>query len=141
MFSLRLAGGLADLTGTSSATTRLKFPRLGNGLHFFTPIALMTYGFNPVLPAYPQAGQRWRSGAPGDLAFYGVTGQTRIVGLRRVSVPGGSFDALELTSTLTKPGDSYGSGVRTMWFAPGVGLVKLEFRHVDGTVSLVQLIR
>jgi len=140
VFSLRLTGGLADLSGTSSATTLLKFPKLGHGLHFFTPIALMTYGFGPVLPAYPEPGDTW-SENPGALAFYGVTGQTRIVGLRSVQVPAGSFDALELTSTLTQRGSGYGSGVRTMWFAPGVGLVKLEFRHRDGSVSLVQLLK
>jgi hypothetical protein len=27
-----------------------------------------------------------------------------------------------------------------MWFAPNVGLVKLVFRHADGSVSTVQLI-
>jgi hypothetical protein len=31
--------------------------------------------------------------------------------------------------------------VRTMWFAPGRGLVKLVFKHRDGSTSLVQLIK
>jgi hypothetical protein len=44
-------------------------------------------------------------------------------------------------STLKQPGFPFGSGTRTMWFAPGKGLVKLQFRHGDGSVSLVELLR
>src|SRR5262249_38782618 len=29
--------------------------------HFFTPFDLMTFGFNPMLPAYPAAGATWGS--------------------------------------------------------------------------------
>jgi hypothetical protein len=31
--------------------------------------------------------------------------------------------------------------VRTSWFAPGKGLVKLVFRHGDGSVSEVALLK
>ena len=31
------------------------------------------------------------------------------------------------------------SGTRTMWFAPDIGLVKLVFKHADGSVSTVVL--
>jgi hypothetical protein len=41
---------------------------------------------------------------------------------------------------LTQPGFKFGSGTRTMWFAPDVGLVKLVFKHGDGSVSTVELI-
>jgi hypothetical protein len=44
-------------------------------------------------------------------------------------------------STLTQAGHPFGSGVRTCWFAVGRGLVKMVFRHGDGSVSLVQLIK
>jgi hypothetical protein len=76
-----------------------------------------------------------------DFHVYGVTGRTRIVGVRRVHVPAGTFSALELTSRLTQKGSRFGSGTRTMWLAPGHGLVKLVFRHRDGSRDLVQLIR
>jgi hypothetical protein len=72
---------------------------------------------------------------------YGVRGSTRIVGVRRVHVPAGTFQALEVRSGLTQAGSRYGSGVRTMWFAPGRGLVKLVFDHRDRSVSTVSLIR
>jgi hypothetical protein len=56
-------------------------------------------------------------------------------------VPAGTFTAREVRSVLTQRGSPYGSGVRTMWFAPGRGLVKLVFAHRDRSVSTVVLIR
>jgi hypothetical protein len=54
---------------------------LGHGLHFFTQVDLMTYGFNPLLPAYPEVGAKWRSGNPRDQQVYGVTGMRGLVKL------------------------------------------------------------
>jgi hypothetical protein len=42
---------------------------------------------------------------------------------------------------LTQRGIPFGSGRRTMWFAPDRGLVKLTFAHRDGSTSVVELIR
>lgn len=139
-FSLRLSG-LRNIWGSTSAATIAKFPRLGHGRHFFTPIDLLTFGFNPLLPAYPIAGQTWTSGDARDLQVYGVTGGTKVIGIRAVHVPAGTFQALELQSTLNQRGYPYGSGIRTMWFAAGRGLVKLVFKHRDGSTSLVQLLK
>jgi hypothetical protein len=61
--------------------------------------------------------------------------------VRTVRVPAGKFQALEVKSVLTQRGHPYGSGTRTMWFAAGRGLVKLVFRHRDGSVSQVQLLK
>ena len=72
--------------------------------------------------------------------MYGVNGASRIVGIQKVNVPKGTYQALVVTSTLSQPGFKFGSGTRTMWFAPDVGLVKLMFRHGDGSTSAVQLI-
>ena len=58
---------------------------------------------------------------------------------RSVTVPKGTYKALVVTSKLTQPGFKFGSGTRTMWFAPDIGLVKLVFRHGDGSVSTVVL--
>ncbi|HET8976730.1 MAG TPA: hypothetical protein VFN87_01140 [Solirubrobacteraceae bacterium] len=139
-FTTRL-DGVTNIWGSSSAASLVKWPTLGHRRHFFTPLDLMTYGFNPLIPAYPVAGNRWRSGNPVDFHIYGVSGHTRIVGVRRVHVPAGTFSALELTSTLTQKGSRFGSGSRTMWLAPGRGLVKLVFRHRDRSVDVVQLVR
>jgi hypothetical protein len=102
----------------------------------------MTFGFNPVLPAYPTAGATWSSDVNSrDFSVYGVTGSSRVVGVRRVRTPKGTFQALVVTSTLTQRGFPFGSGRRTMWFAPDRGLVKLTFAHRDGSTSVVELIR
>jgi hypothetical protein len=139
-FSLRL-DGLRNIWGSASAATLAKFPKLGHGRHFFTPIDLMTYGFNPVLPAYATAGSTWRSGNARDFQVYGVKGSTRILGVHSVRVPAGRFNALEVRSVLTQPGHPFGSGVRTCWFAAGRGLVKMIFQHRDGSTSVVQLLK
>lgn len=140
LFSLRLDGLRTTLARTSAATL-LHLPRLGHGRHFFNPLDLMIYGFNPVLPAYGTPGTVWRSGSAYDFKQWGVTGSTSVLGVRRVHVPAGTFQALELRSTLSQPGHAYGSGVRLMWFAPGRGLVKLVFYHRDRSTSVVQLIK
>lgn len=140
VFSTRLSG-VTNTSGTVSAASVAKLPKLGHGRHFFTVVDLMTFGFNPLLPAYPVTGSSWHSGNARDLAVYGVRGSTRIVGIRRVRVPAGTFSALEVQSTLTQPGHRFGSGVRTMWLAPRRGLVKLVFAHRDGSTSQVVLVK
>jgi hypothetical protein len=102
----------------------------------------MTYGFNPLIPAYPADGSAWSGGpaAGRDYSIYGVVGTATVVGVKKVTVPAGTFSALVVRTTLKQAGFPFGSGTRTSWFAPKRGLVKLEFRHGDGSVSLVELI-
>jgi hypothetical protein len=140
LFAVRL-DGVRNTFGSTSAATLARFPRLGHGRHFFNPVDLMIFGFNPLLPAYPIVGTTWRSGSPYDYKVFGVKGITTVVGIRRVTVPAGTFDALEVRSALTQPGHRFGSGVRWMWFAPNRGLVKLVFRHRDGSTSQVVLLK
>ena len=140
LFTQRL-DGVRNTWAQASAATLVKFPHLGHGRHFITPIDLMVFGFNPLLPAYPQAGMKWTSGNAVDLQHFGVSGTTRIIGVRSVHVPAGTFNALELQSNLSQPGYPFGSGTRTMWFAAGRGLVKLVFNHRDGSTSVVQLLK
>jgi hypothetical protein len=61
--------------------------------------------------------------------------------VQKVKTPAGTFDALVVTSALSQPGFPFGSGTRTMWFAPGKGLVKLVFRHGDHSVSTVERLK
>ena len=147
-FTIR-SDGVTNVASAVKAASLAKFPPLGPSSlpaakrrHFFTPFDLMTFGFNPVLPAYPAVGATWASDPNSrDFSVYGVTGSTRIVGVQKVTVPAGTFQALVVTSTLRQPGFPFGSGVRTCWFAPNKGLVKLVFHHGDGSVSTVQLVR
>jgi hypothetical protein len=146
-FTARL-DGVTNLLGVTQAQSLAKPPPLGprslpvnERRHFFTPFDLMTYGFNPVITAYPAAGNTWTAATSGrDYQLYGVTGTTTVLGVQTVKVPGGTFKALAVRSVLKQQGFPFGSGTRTSWFAPGRGLVKLVFKHDDGSVSTVQLI-
>jgi hypothetical protein len=146
-FTVRL-DGVTNLFGATQAQSLARPPALGPSSlpvnerrHFFTPFDLMTYGFNPVIPAYPAAGDTWTGGASGrDYQVYGVTGKTTVLGVRTVKVPAGTFKALAVQTVMKQQGFPFGSGTRTSWFAPGRGLVKLVFKHGDGSVSTVQLI-
>jgi hypothetical protein len=147
-FTSRL-DGITNLWGLTKASSLAKLPPLGpralpvsKRRHFFTPFDLMTFGFNPVIPAYPAPGATWKGLPSGrDFQIYGVTGTTTVLGVQTVKVPAGTFKALAVKSTLRQPGFPFGSGTRTSWFAPGRGLVKLEFRHGDRSLSRVELVR
>jgi hypothetical protein len=147
-FTTRL-DGITSVASATKAATLAKLPLLGprslppaKRRHFFTPFDLMTFGFNPVLPAYGTVGASWSSDAGSrDFSVYGVTGTTRVVGVQKVTVPAGTYQALVVSSSLRQAGFAWGSGTRTMWFAPDEGLVKLVFRHADGSVSTVDRVR
>ena len=146
-FTTRL-DGVTSIWGSTKAASLAKLPQLGpkslpanKRRHFFTPFDLMTYGFNPVLPAYPVAGGTWSGTSTGrDFSIYGVTGTATVLGVQRVKVPAGSFSALVVRTVLKQDGFPFGSGTRTSWFAPGRGLVKLVFAHGDGSISTVELL-
>ena len=140
--------GVTNLWGSTQSATMLKLPPLGPSFaapkkrrRIVTPFDLMTWGFNPVLPAYPASGDTWSTHRPSrDFTTYGVTGTSRVLGVQTVRVGAGTFHALAVQTTLSEAGFPYGSGSRTSWFAPGRGLVKLVFRHGDGSVSRVELV-
>jgi hypothetical protein len=143
-FSTRLTG-VTEVAAATKAITKAKFPALGprgHPRHFFTPFDLMAFGFNPVLPAYPAPGQAWSSVAgSSDFKTFGATGHSKILGMRRVKTKAGKFDALAVKTTLKQRGFRFGSGTRTSYFAAGKGLVKLVFRHRDGSVSTVERVK
>jgi hypothetical protein len=149
VFSSRIDGITNLSASTSAALRKTRFPGLGplslpqsRRRHFFTPLDFMSYGFNPVMEAYPVKGQRWKSSKSSrDYKVYGVTGTSTVVGIKKVRTPAGSFKALEVLSTLQQRGSRYGSGTRRSYFAPGKGLVKLVFDHRDGSVSTVERVR
>jgi len=141
--------GVANLWGNTASASIAKLPPLGPGTaakskrnRFVSPFDLMNFGVNKLLSAYPAAGQVWSAGK-GSASFktFGVTATTRVLGVQQVKVPAGTFRALAVRTTLTQPGFPFGSGTRTSWFAPGEGLVKLVFRHADGSTSTVVLLR
>jgi hypothetical protein len=139
--------GIALVSGATRAATRAKFPLLGprgaadaDRLRFYTPFDLMVFGYNPIVPVPAERGVLWRSSREGrDWKLFGVTGVSRVIGTeRRVRTPAGIYRTTVVRSTLTQHGYRFGSGRRTSWFAPGRGLVKLVFRHRDGSRTIVQ---
>ena len=100
-------------------------------------------GRSPVLSEPLLQGLSWgsRGGADGS-----VSSTNDYLGLRRVTVPAfpHGVTAAVVRSQITlagTPGDDYGSGTRTIWWVRGVGPVKLELDHVDGSVTRAQLLR
>lgn len=148
LFALR-TDGVTNTSVVTKAASLAKFPPLGprhlpadRRRHFFTPFDLMVYGTNPIVGAYPVAGETWTMTSPSrDYSVYGTTGTTRVLGLRTVRVPAGKFSALAVQSKLKQAGFPFGSGTRTSYFAAGKGLVKLVFSHADGSTSVVELLR
>jgi hypothetical protein len=146
--STRLSG-VTSLSATTQAATRAKFPPLGprsaasaDRRRFFTAYDFMTYGFGPVVPVYAKTGQTWRSSRDSrDWKIFGVTGKSTVLRPVKVRVKAGRFKAVPIRSTLTQRGFPFGSGTRTAYFAPGKGLVKLVFKHKDGSVSTVERVK
>jgi hypothetical protein len=139
-FSKR-ASGVTNIWGNTASAPLKPLPPLGGTNHFASPLDLMDFGLNPILTAYPAAGQSWASSrSSSEFKQYGVTGTTRVLGVQRVSVPAGTFHALAVRTTLSRPGTPFASGTRTCWFAPGKGLVKLVWKHGDGSTSTVVLL-
>jgi hypothetical protein len=142
------ADGVTSLSTQTSSQSLAPFPPLGpralpkeRRRHFSTPFDLMLYGFNPILPAYGTPGAVWGSKIPSrDYSVFGVTGSARILGLQTIKVGKKTYRALAVQSKLTQKGFKFGSGTRTSYFAADTGLVKLVFRHGDGSVSTVQLL-
>jgi hypothetical protein len=148
VLSSRLTG-VTNVSTFTKAASKAKFPPLGprtvatsRRRHFFTPFDLMSFGFNPILPAYPEKDQTWSSdkNSP-DWKAYGVTGHSKVIGFRTIRVPAGKFKAIGIESTLSQKGFRFGTGRRESWFAAGKGLIKLVFSHRDGSVSTVERLR
>jgi hypothetical protein len=148
VFSTRL-DGVRNLAASVKAATRARFPALGprgrpadERRRFLTPLDLMIYGFGPVVPIGEPAGYSWGSSrASDDWRTFRVTGRSTIVGTRAVKVRGRRYTTVVIRSTLRQAGFRFGSGTRTMYFAPGKGLVKLVMRHRDGSVSTVERVK
>jgi hypothetical protein len=141
-FATRLSG-VTLLSGSTRSSTKDKLPKLGRARHFVTPLDLRVFGFNPIVPPLGSAkGTTWRSSRTSrDYGIFGVTGVATDLGEQTVRVPAGKFTATVIRTTLSQSGSSFGSGTRTSYFAAGKGLVKLVFRHKDGSVSTVERVR
>lgn len=147
-FSSRLSG-VTNLAAFTRAASRATFPKLGpasadpdDRRRLLTPYDFLTFGFNPILVNDAAAGETWRSSRQGrDWTIFGVTGTSTVLAPRTLHTRLGDLGVLGIRSKLSQSGYPYGSGTRTSWFAPDVGLVRLVFRHGDGSVSTVERIK
>ena len=139
VFTTRVSG-VTNVSGAVKAATRARLPRLPNKRRLLTPVDLMVYGVNPVVPVNPRTNWTANSSTR-DRKLFGARGRSRLIGRREVRVPAGVFPASVIRTVLSYRGSRFGSGTRTSWFAPGEGLVKLVLKHRDGSVSTVQRVR
>jgi hypothetical protein len=149
LFATRITG-VTLLSGATRAASRAKLPALGprgapraDRLHFYTPFDLMVFGYNPIITVPAVMRETWRSSREGrDWKLFGVTGVSRVLATaRKVKTPAGTFRTTVVRSKLEQRGFRFGSGRRTSYFASGRGLVKLIFRHRDGSRSVVERVR
>lgn len=141
-----------QLRSIDSFTTRYRFPTLVvepggvrlEGVSYWGPNPEIIEGFSVPMLRFPLvAGGKWNDGA-----YFTNVGATETV-----KVPAGSFQAVKLSFIGTAPnearqakprsgvrsgGDHY-TGVGTLWFAQGVGVVKGEvndgFWHYESELS------
>jgi hypothetical protein len=147
-FASRLTG-LSNISTFTKAASKARFPKIGPGSlpvserrRLLTPYDFLTYGFNPIITASPLTRESWRSSRTGrDWKIFGVMGTSTVLPERTIRTPAGKFTAIGVRSSLTQPKFPFGSGTRTTWFAAGRGLVKLTFRHRDGSVSTVERVK
>jgi hypothetical protein len=102
----------------------------GNAMHS-TAFMLIWGTRSPVLREPLLNGTQWSTsgGQAGDVASV-----NRYVGRETITVPGFplGINTAKVVSDVTQAGalgDPYGSGTRTVWWAYGVGPVKIEFLH------------
>jgi hypothetical protein len=145
VFTTRL-NGITNISTATSSRTLAKFPNLGPSKkkrnRLLTPFDFMTFGLSTVLPAFPEPRMTWVRGEDSrDYKVYGVDGRSQVLGIRRVKTRDGRVNALVVRSVLKQKRSKFGDGVRLSFFQRGKGLVKLWFRHGDGSVSIIDRVR
>ena len=125
-----------DANGISAASggTRGYSPEPVPMYMLFSYVLAPTKGFLK-LPATPD--ETWI----GPTAWKGRTA-TRLVGTETVLSPAGSFrDALKYRTRIaaaqadSETADAFVNGIRYLWFAKGIGLVRLRYEHSNGVVT------
>jgi len=150
---LAIAVGIFRLRKSADLLTSLRYVTMGGGygttdrvksrhsmylaLHYVEQPCL-------ILKLSPQVGDEWT-----DIAYVeGIEGHTVVESItEKVEAPAGIFeDCLKVKTTITgvtkeyELSDAFIRGTRTMYFAPGVGLVKLEYQHETGHHTEIVLV-
>jgi hypothetical protein len=120
------------------------------------PLYMVLYYTGPMpgkfLPIPLNLGDAWTtsgvapgSGTLGAPEYLSYETSSEALRYESVSVPAGTFNCILVETVITALNGSdssrnYLSGTRYMWFAEGVGLVKLTYHHNDGSVTEAELI-
>ena len=69
---------------------------------------------------------------------YGFTQTSKVISEESITVQAGTYNTLKI-ETIYDTSNDYISGIRYMWFAKDVGLVKFAYYHDDGSTTVGQL--
>ncbi|HLG41857.1 MAG TPA: hypothetical protein VI643_00730, partial [Planctomycetota bacterium] len=107
--------------------------------------AINVSGQNDIRPGVTLLAEPFRPGASwsskGQWAgSYELTLTGKVQGFETVTVPAGRFRCakIELQFSFRSGGNVY-DYFRTLWLAPGVGIVRHAYRHVNGTNGTMEL--
>ena len=141
-----LASGSFYLMKTDAALVAAGFGTQGTGKDDPTPMYMLMYymlHYNTDLFRFPLAvGDTWTQGGHWESQV-----QTTVEGYEAVEIASGTFpDCLKhkIIITEAKAGSplrsSLVNGTRYLWFAKGVGIVKMRYEHASGTTTEAELL-
>ncbi|MFC1549567.1 hypothetical protein ACFL4R_01705 [Nitrospirota bacterium] len=147
-----------DIAGTKLVKTTFDYSLSASGASGHVPepeaYSLMYLALgSPLITNSPALKDTWTSDVPlGHIT--GWTGTSIIESVdETVSVAAGTFNGCIRLRTdisgdvtefpvgwpVTAETNAFARGTRYIWFAPGVGIVKIEYQHEDGTTSNIEL--
>ena len=132
------ASGSFSFTRTGEILTVTKAGTTGTGKGDATPMyVLMSYILNHNIDLFKfplVIGDTWTQKGP-----WAPHIQTTLVGYEKVEVAGGTFtDCLKHETLFTNA--RVGAGTRYLWFAKGVGVVKMRYEHSNGVTTEAELL-
>lgn len=141
-----LASGSFYLTRTDAALISAGFGTQGSGKGDPNPMYMLMYyifHYNTDLFRYPLVmGNSWT-----QAGHWGSQAETTMEGYEQVEITTGTFpDCLKHKTVFTeaKAGTSLKSslvnGTRYLWFAKGIGIVKMRYEHANGVITEAELL-
>ena len=140
----QLAQGRFDVIPTTKSVTLRSWGTSGSAKEPATMYMLQVFLTVPTrsLLQFPcHAGQVWR-----ETGEWGLKAEVEITGSETLALEGVVYENCiqhrTVVSNTQKSAaeNAFVNGTRLLWFAPGVGLVKMEYRHGNGTVTTAQLV-
>jgi len=145
--------GAYSIEKTDSYVQFNKFATKGAGYEPGAMYVLYAYlrGGFPLLKSPPVLNDRW-NGEDG-FTYPGWRYSSTVSGLSETVSAGSQIftNCLKITTTITGDGvfngtpvsqeqNAFVRGVRDIWFAPGVGVVKMQYKHENGFTTTAELI-